>query len=57
MSRGDEYRNYAAQCIRVARQSNNVDAKTLLLHMAQKWRDLADEIERDRAQLGEGYGA
>jgi hypothetical protein len=46
MSRATEYRGYAAQCIRVARQTEKPEDKALLLEMAEKWRELADKIEK-----------
>ncbi|MEA2938755.1 MAG: hypothetical protein QOC56_2259 [Alphaproteobacteria bacterium] len=46
-SRGDEYRKYAAECVRVAQLTDNPQDKALLLVMATKWRELADKIERD----------
>jgi hypothetical protein len=46
MTRGDEYRRLAAECLRVAQASNNPNDKALLLEMAQKWRELAKKIER-----------
>jgi len=45
MTRGEEYRQYAAECIRVAQQIQNPHDKTMLLEMAQKWRDLAAKVE------------
>ena len=50
MSRADEYRKYAADCIRVAQRSNNSDDEAMLVHMAQKWRELADKVERQGDQ-------
>jgi hypothetical protein len=50
MSRADEYRKYAADCIRVAQRSNNSDDKAMLVHMAQKWRELAEKVERQGDQ-------
>jgi len=46
MARAEEYRRYAAECIRVAQQASNTDDKTLLLEMAQRWRELAERVER-----------
>lgn len=39
----DQYRNYAAECVRVAQQNQN--DKLVLLQMAETWRRLAERIE------------
>jgi hypothetical protein len=46
MQRAEEYRRYAAECIRVAHQSTDPHDKSLLLEMAQRWRELAARVER-----------
>lgn len=46
MTRAEEYRRYAAECIRVAQATSNPNDKQLMLEMAQKWRDLAEKVER-----------
>ena len=46
MDRAEEYRRYAAECLRVAHQSNDPNDKSLLLEMAQRWRELAERVER-----------
>ncbi len=43
MTRAEEYRRYAAECIRVAQQTQNRTDKTMLLDMAQKWQALAEK--------------
>jgi len=45
MARAEEYRRYAAECIRVAQQIQNPSDKAMLLDMAQKWRELAEKVE------------
>ena len=45
MTRAQDYRQLAAECLRVARQINNPSDKTILLDMAQKWRSLAEREE------------
>jgi hypothetical protein len=47
MTRGEEYRQYAAECIRVAQQIQNSNDKTMLLDMAQKWRALAAKADSE----------
>ena len=46
MARADEYRRYAAECIRVAQTTGNPNDKKMMLEMAQKWRELAEKVER-----------
>jgi RNA polymerase-interacting CarD/CdnL/TRCF family regulator len=41
MPNGDDYRQQAAECIRLAQQLNDSIQKATLLHMAEIWRDLA----------------
>jgi hypothetical protein len=50
MTRAEEYRQYAAECIRVAQQIQNPHDKTMLLDMAQKWRALAAKAESEDGQ-------
>jgi hypothetical protein len=45
MARANEYRNYAAECVRLAQQACNQNDKALLLEMAENWRDRAAQIE------------
>jgi hypothetical protein len=47
MTRAEQYRRYAAQCLRVAQETSNPNDKALLLEMAQKWRELAEKTERE----------
>jgi hypothetical protein len=46
MNRADEYGRYAAECIRLARETSSESQKLLLLRMAQRWRELADRSAR-----------
>jgi hypothetical protein len=46
MARADEYRRYAAECVPVAQTTNNPNDKQMMLEMAQKWRELAEKVER-----------
>jgi hypothetical protein len=50
MTRAEEYRQYAAECIRVAQQMQNPADKTMLLDMAQKWRALAAKAESEQGR-------
>ena len=52
MTRAEEYRGYAAECLRLSQTSGNPNDKRLMLEMAEKWRELAEKAERqnDRGQ-------
>ena len=55
MARADEYRRYAAECVRVAQTTSTPTDKQLMLEMAQKWRELAEKVERkEQPQRTEG---
>ena len=45
MSRVDEYRRYAAECLRIAQETSDPEPKARLLNMAQKWRELGEKAE------------
>jgi len=47
MARADEYRRYAAECLRVAQKTNNPSDKAMMLEMAQRWLELAERSERE----------
>ena len=47
MTRAEEYRQYATECIRVSRQIENPTDKAMLLAMAEKWQMLALKEELD----------
>jgi len=55
MGRAEQYRHYAAECIRLARQSQHPAEKDTLLSMAAAWRRLAEHAEsmRERKPNGE----
>jgi hypothetical protein len=53
MARAEDYRRYAAECLRVAQQLANPTDKAMLVRMAQKWRELAQKAD----QSAEGDGA
>ncbi|SED39922.1 hypothetical protein SAMN05444161_3122 [Rhizobiales bacterium GAS191] len=44
MLRDDDYRQCAAQCIRLASKTDDVRDKALLIAMAERWRYLADQV-------------
>jgi hypothetical protein len=54
MGKAQQYRKYAAECIRLAQQSPDPAEKNILLSMAAAWR-LAEHAEStsERAENGE----
>jgi hypothetical protein len=59
MLQADKYRECAAECVRLAMESADLRAKAVLTAMAERWRDLAEQVEsvaileaaRPRSQL------
>jgi hypothetical protein len=48
----DDYRKHAANCIQLARQTADQQAKLALIGMAQVWLNLADQADKNgRADL------
>jgi hypothetical protein len=48
----DDYRENAAQCLRLAHAARDVRAKFLMLEMAQAWMRLAEHSEKLRGWIG-----
>jgi hypothetical protein len=50
MSRSDEYRRFAAECLKFAHAAKDEPSRAVFLKMAQVWLDLArkDETNSDR---------
>ena len=46
MGKAEQYRHYAAECVRLAQQSQHSPEKDMLLSMAASWRRLAEHAER-----------
>jgi len=46
MTKTDEYRRYAAECLELAKITDNPTNKAVLLQMAQTWSRLANENDR-----------
>ena len=46
MAKGDDYRRYASECVRLAQQTASATEKDLLLQMAETWRRLAERADR-----------
>lgn len=57
MATVERYRHYAAECVRLARQSTNPMEKDLLLQMAEQWRKLADRAEQDEKKSWRGFAS
>ena len=47
MSRSDEYRHNAANCLASAEQTTDPTARALLMAMGRSWHLLADQAERN----------
>jgi hypothetical protein len=54
MTRAEEYRRLARECLEAARTVQNEEGRTALLQMAQVWQRLADEQEDANRQFDEG---
>jgi hypothetical protein len=48
-NKADEYRRNAADCLRMAERTADLAARATLLDMAQSWRVLAEQAERNSA--------
>jgi len=44
MATAEEYRGYAAECLRLAQEAKTDEDRARLLQMAQAWRDLAERF-------------
>ena len=54
MNRSDEYRRFAAECVKIAQATEDGQRQAVLLKMAEVWLDLARkaEINSEREQSG-----
>ncbi len=57
MSRAEDYRRYAAECVRLAASREDVNDKALLLHMAEQWRQLAQRADKQQSEQRAGNGS
>jgi len=48
-NKADEYRRSAADCLRMAERTADLAARATLLDMAQSWRVLAEQADRNSA--------
>ena len=53
MTRAEEYRRLARQCLETARTISNEEGRATLVQMAQVWQRLADEVAGATEQLGD----
>jgi len=44
----ERYRQYAAECLRIAQETNDQAQKVRLIEMAEAWKQLAEEISKHR---------
>jgi hypothetical protein len=54
MGQAADYRQNAAECLRLARSARSVEQKNILAEMAQTWQELAeqaDQLEQRDAKL------
>jgi hypothetical protein len=49
--RSREWRRLAAQCLAVAKQTDDVQVRTTLVEMAQRWFELAQRAEQESRNL------
>jgi hypothetical protein len=54
MGKAEQYRHYAAECFRLAQQSQNPSEKDSLLRMAEAWRRLAQHAESASERVTNG---
>ena len=45
VTRAEDYREYALQCVRLAQSAATDEDRARLLAMASAWRELADKLE------------
>ena len=50
MDSANDYRGYAAECLRLAQHAENAGDKARLVQMAQAWQELADKRAQDPAE-------
>jgi len=53
MDNAGYYRDLAARCVLMAEEIVDSGHRASLLEMAQRWRDLADQVERAKIQNGQ----
>jgi len=51
MGKAEQYRHYAAECIRLSQQCVHLEEKEALLAMAEAWRRLAERAANSRTRM------
>jgi hypothetical protein len=54
MTKADEYRQLAAECVQIAQTLINHKDRLNLLTMAERWRELAERAERQETPNTDG---
>ncbi|MGB6535083.1 MAG: hypothetical protein WBF58_03880 [Xanthobacteraceae bacterium] len=54
MANAKDYRHYAAECMRLAQNKENLREKDLMVQMAEHWRQLAERAEEAEKNANEG---
>jgi hypothetical protein len=49
-TRAEQYRRYAAECVRLASLADDALEKGVLLQMAEQWQQLAARADRDERE-------
>jgi hypothetical protein len=56
MTQSDQYKQRAAECVRMAEYTSSVDDKAMLLQMANTWLRLAEKAEDRESDPGNSAG-
>jgi hypothetical protein len=59
VSKFDDHKRRAAECLRLAREATDKTNKTLLIEMAQTWAKLAEQVknaEQEHVKIGKERG-
>jgi hypothetical protein len=49
-TRAEQYRRYAAECVRLASLTDDALEKGVLLQMAEQWQQLAARTDKDQSE-------
>jgi hypothetical protein len=52
MTKADEYRRYAAECLALSQRHANADDKARLISMAENWLRMAEVAEKNQGTGG-----
>ena len=52
MALADRYKQFAAECVRVAQQTSSPNDKSMLLQMADTWLKLAEKAAKSEGDKG-----